>query len=348
MKLLNCLKLAKRDGLLFQWNNQFGKNIYIYEYLVKLKKMEISKDIIEITKMGEIRRIIILGHSGFIGSHIGKYYREQYPEVEILGCSFPALDLTSMDDVSTLKEFFGMNTAVVMLSMLKKEHGDNSDNFLKNIQMVINLCKVMEERPVKSFVYFSSAAVYGEDIHNTHITEETQIQPTSYYGVAKYTNERLLYKIINPQENSKLIILRPTVIYGPGDQPCYGPSGFVKAALENKNLTLWGDGNELRDFVFINDVVKLIHELIFRSYDGVLNISSGKSYSFVDILNIVNSLTKSKININSRDRTKDKVDHRFCNDKLLELFPEFTFTPIKEGIQKTIDFMSPQEFRGDI
>ena len=298
--------------------------------------------------LSEIRRLIILGHSGFIGSHIEKYYREQYPEVEILGRSFPALDLTSMDDVSALKLFFDMNTAVVMLSMLKKEHGDNLYNFLKNIQMVINLCKVMEERPVKSFVYFSSAAVYGEEIHNTNITEETQIQPTSYYGLAKYTNERLLYKIINPLENSNLIILRPTVIYGHGDQPCYGPSGFVKAVLENKNITLWGDGNELRDFVFIDDVVKIIHELMIQSYNGILNIATGKSYSFVDILNIINSLTNSKISVNSRERSKEKVDHQFCNDKLLELLPGFTFTPLIEGIQKTIDFVSSQELRGKI
>lgn len=294
----------------------------------------------------EMQRLIILGHSGFIGSHIEKFYKEQYPEVEVLGRSFPSLDLTSMDDVSTLKNYFDMNTAVVMLSMLKKEHGDTVDNFQKNIQMVINLCKVLEKKPVKSFVYFSSAAVYGEDIHNTDITEETQIQSTSYYGIAKYTSERLLCKIIGPQDNSNLAILRPPVIYGHGDQPCYGPSGFIQAVLNEDNITLWGDGTEMREFIFIDDVVKLIHELMVQSYDGVLNIASGESYSFVDILNIVNSLTNSKININSKERSKDKVDHHFRIDKLLKLIPEFKFTPLKDGIQKTIDFTSSHEIKG--
>lgn len=308
--------------------------------------MERVKNLMEKENEEEIRRLIILGHSGFIGSHIKKFYREQYPEIEIIGRSFPPFDLTNMDDVSTLKNYFDMNTAVVMLSMLKKEHGDNIDNFLKNIQMVINLCKVLEKRPIKYFVYFSSSAIYGEDINNINITEETQIQPTSYYGIAKYTNERLLYKTIGPQENSNLVILRPPVIYGPGDQPCYGPSGFVNAALKKDKLILWGDGHELRDFIFIDDVVNLLSELIHQSYDGVLNLATGESHSFIEILEIISSIMRCDMNIDSRDRTKDKVNHHFRIDKLHKLFPGFKFTSLKDGIQKTIDFVSSQEYRG--
>ena len=84
-----------------------------------------------------------------------------------------------------------------------------------------------------------------------------------------------------------------------------------------------------------------------RSYDGVLNIASGESYSFVDILNIIRPLTNSEININSRKRSKDKVDHHYHIDKLLKLLPGFKFTPLKEGIQKTVDFASSRETIGD-
>lgn len=298
-------------------------------------------------RLTNIKRVLILGHSGFIGSHIEKFFRRQSADIDIIGRSYPPFDLTKEDVAFTIQDLFDMNTAVIMLSALKKEHGDNIDNFSKNVKMVINLCKILEDHPVRCFVYFSSAAVYGEDIHNMNITEETQINPTSYYGIAKYTAERLLRKVSDQQEKMNLIILRPPVIYGPGDQPCYGPSGFIKATLSNEKITLWGDGKEKREFIFIDDVVKLVHKLVFQSsYNGVLNVASGKSYTFVDILDTISSITNSKIDVNSRGRTKDKVNHRFSNDTILKLFPEFTFTSLREGIKKTIDYFFIPRIKG--
>ncbi len=291
----------------------------------------------------EIKRIVILGHSGFIGSHLGKFFKNKTPGIEVIGQSLPSLDLTKDSDVSLLKDFFDMNTAVIMCSAVKKEHGDNLDNFIKNILMVVNLCKLMEKYPVRRFLYFSSAAVYGEDVHNLDIQETSTINPTSYYGIAKYNSEKLLQKTIEQKEKSTLIIIRPPVIYGPGDKPCYGPSGFIESALIEKTITLWGDGTELREFIFIGDIVKLVNNLIFHEYEGVLNIASGKSSSFAEIINILSSLLNVKIKLNSRERTKNKVDNKFNNEKLRELFPEFSFTPLKEGLLKTIEYFESQK-----
>ncbi|UCD15397.1 MAG: NAD(P)-dependent oxidoreductase, partial [Candidatus Omnitrophota bacterium] len=192
-----------------------------------------------------IKRILILGHSGFIGSHLMRNFCDKEPQIELIGKSIPEIDLTKLEDVKSLSPFFDMETVVIMCAAIKRQFGDNLDTFSQNLAMVTNLCRILEQRLAKRFIFFSSAAVYGEDISNTNITEDTPVCPTSFYGMAKYICERLLIKNFNQSSKGSLFILRPPLIYGPGDMgSTYGPAGFIKAALNNEKITLWGDGLE--------------------------------------------------------------------------------------------------------
>lgn len=275
-----------------------------------------------------IKRIIILGHTGFIGAHLEQFLRQNYSQLKIIGISRLILDLT--EDVDILKNYFDYNTAVIMCAMVKKQFGDNLENFKKNITMITNVANVLEQHQVARFLYFSSAAVYGEQIHNLNITEETSPQPTSYYGLAKYVSEKILEKVLP----HNLIVIRPPVIYGPGDLPVYGPSGFLHAASSQEPIILWGDGKEKREFIFIDDVTVLVQQLLFSDYIGTLNIVSGENYTYLEIIEIIKALTQLPLTITSRERTQQKVDHHFNNQKLKALFPTFRFTPLSKGIEK--------------
>ncbi len=285
-----------------------------------------------------IERVLILGHSGYIGGRLQKFLCQQHPNMEIIGLSFPSLDLTKKEDVASISDFFDLNTAVIMLSGIKKQLGDTLDIFAQNMAMVENICRLLQEQPVKRFVYISSAEVYGEATNNTTITEETPVQPSSYYGISKYASEGLLQKVIAPQEGSTLLILRPTLVYGPGEQGTfYGPSGFVRTALKEESITLWGSGNELREFLYIDDLVKSVTGLTFYEYDGVVNMVSGKSCSFKESLDIIVNLMPNPINVSSRPRSKPKVDQAYNNKKLAELLPGISFTSLEEGIKNVFN-----------
>jgi len=283
-----------------------------------------------------IKRVLILGHSGFIGGHLVRRLREQLPDKEIVGEALPAIDLTRGEDAEKLTPLFDDGTAVIMCAAIKRQLGDDLDTFSRNVAMAVNLCRIIEKRPVARFVFFSSAAVYGEEITSLQITEETAVQPTSFYGAAKFACECLFRKIIRPP--ASLVILRPALIYGPGDQGGYGPSGFVKTAVKGGPITLWGDGTELREFVFIEDVTRLVHQLVFHEFDGVLNIVAGKSHSFKEALDAVSQLVPTRHEVVSRPRTKPKADHAFDTARLKQLFPDFTFTGLEEGIGWTVEF----------
>ncbi len=292
-------------------------------------------------------RIIILGHKGFIGKQMERHLRQILPGIEIIGKNLPEVDLTQKDNVMTMAELFDSRTAVILLAAKKRQFGDTLDAFNQNLQIATNVSSLVQQRPVGRFVFFSSSAVYGEDVHNTGIIEETPVYPTSYYGLAKFTSERLFWKVLQQRQDS-LVIVRPPTIYGPGDQgETYGPVKFANAMVKNEVVTLWGDGSERREFIYIDDIVEIIQRLLFSSFHGVVNIASATSYSFRDVIDVLESVSGRKLFLTSRPRSKARVDNAFLNDRLLEIIGPYSFTSLSEGIKSVYDhLLNPSQEKG--
>ncbi len=122
--------------------------------------------------------------------------------------------------------------------------------------------------------------------------------------------------------------------FGPGDRgETYGPSGFVRAAIRGAKITLWGDGTELREFIFIEDLVRIVGELIHHDASDVVNIASGARHTFREALDIALALAPHRLEVGSHPRTKSSVDNAFCNQRLLELLPQFAFTGLESGMR---------------
>ena len=210
--------------------------------------------------MENITRIIILGDSGYIGGSLKNSLNEKFPDIETLGFSFPEVDLTKNNDALQLSQYVIPGTVIVMCSGIKKQYGDSLEIFEQNLKMVINVCKNLLSDNLLRFLFVSSAEVYGEDPNDLFITEKTQAAPTSYYGMAKYISELIIKKSLAAYPKTSYIILRPALIFGPGEEASfYGPSGFMKAAVNNQEIVLWGDGSELREFVYINDLIFVVN-----------------------------------------------------------------------------------------
>lgn len=268
--------------------------------------------------MSAPKRIVLLGNQGFIGSHLERALRPLSKEY----AGFHAGTLDLAHSAAPLTDWFDTETVVVMTAGVKRQWGDSLEAFGQNMAMALNVARVLEKHPVRRFLYFSSAAVYGEANHDEAISEETPVRPTSYYGAAKFASECVL---------SGCVALRPPLIYGPGDTSrSYGPSGFAWAANQGEPATLWGEGEEKREFLYVGDVVQLVVRSLCHTYTGPLNLASGRSYTFAEAAHLAGA------RIQSKPRSKPRVDHGFKNSRLINLFPDFNFCQLTEGMHETL------------
>ncbi len=218
-----------------------------------------------------------------------------------------------------------------MCSAIKRQAGDTLENYEKNVAMAANVSRLLDAKSAGRFIYFSSAAVYGEDVENTAITEMTPVEPTSYYGMAKYAAERLLLKAAGTR--TPLVLLRPATIYGPEEpgRP-YGPMGFLRAAMAGETVTLWGDGEEKREFVFIDDACEAVAGLIDHPFCGALNLVTGRSVSFRDVLAAIARIAPAPAT-DCRPRSKRKADHGFDAALLRATLPALKFTALEDALK---------------
>ncbi len=283
------------------------------------------------------QKIVILGHSGFIGSHLERLLLMS-SNWDVIGCSLPDIDLTNKEQASRLIPFFLPETTLVLAAAVKRQFGDTLEAYMQNMAIIENICRLLEKHPIKRVIFMSSAAVYGEETENTNISELTPVNPTSYYGINKYTAERLLRKVCTANQKTSLVCLRPPLVYGPHDQGrTYGPSGFSAAALDGTLITLWGDGTELREFIYIEDLCQIIEFLADNDFDSELNVVSGTQYCFVDAVKILKEKIPS-LEVNTRPRSKQKANNAFDARNIKALLPaDFRFTSLEEGLTKILD-----------
>ena len=288
--------------------------------------------------MTEISRVLVLGHTGFIGLHVVEQFRRLSPELQVTGFSHPELDLTQLAAArAVLAPHMEPSTAVVVLSGIKRQLGDTPEIFQKNLSMILNLGQLLEERPVARVVFVSSGAVYGEELDDTAISESTPVHPVSFYGIAKYASEGLLERSCRAR-NIPLISVRPPLVYGPGDaSSCYGPVVFVRTALADKPVTLWGEGDELREFLYVSDLARIIQGLALQRSEGVLNAVTGRSRTFRDILAALEAVLGRPLQVESKPRSKRKVDNAYDNARLKRLLPGFSFTSLEDGVRMTLE-----------
>jgi UDP-glucose 4-epimerase len=280
--------------------------------------------------------IIIIGYSGFIGKNVFNFLvsNETY---SLTGISSKEIDLTKDNSFIPLSKYLSSDCIVIMCSGIKKQLGDNYKSYEGNTSIINNFCQAISLVPPKKIIFLSSASVYGEDVtYLEKITEQTPVQPKSYYGISKYAAENLLKKTCE-DNNISMVILRPPLIYGKDDlSRGYGPTGFIYKALEDKELILWGDGSEYREFIYIEDVSNIIDRILQNDFIGILNLVSGSSYTYKDIKLIIEKKLNKKVIIKSQKRSKEKVNHFYENELIKNISCSYQFHSLEDGINKMI------------
>lgn len=210
-----------------------------------------------------------------------------------------------------------------------------------NISGFLNVLMAAKEAGIKRMVFASSSSVYG-DSKTLPKTETDQVSPLSPYAVSKLSNE-LYASVFARNYNMSLVGLRYFNIFGPRQNP-NGPYAaaiplFITALLDGKSPTIYGDGNQTRDFTFVKNVVQANIKALFaeEKVNGqVFNIATGGRITVNELFAILAGLAGSNIKPNYQPARKGDVkDSKASIEKAKEYFgyePEINF---HEGIETT-------------
>ena len=279
-------------------------------------------------------RVVVIGANGFVGSSIVKHLAEK--NIETLSIGRLEVDLLSEDSTEKLSSILKENDSVVIAAA--KAPAKDFSMLLENLRMLRPIISSAHQVSLSHLIYISSDAVYSDSMEP--LVEESETNPISLHGIMHKTRELIIKSQIVDELQIPLFIARPTLIYGLNDpHNGYGPNRFLRQALNNEKITIFGKGEELRDHVSIDDVGRLISEAVCHKSSGILNIASGKTISFRAIAEKIVFLTNPSIEITETPRAGEMPHNGFRPFDIkstTDYFPNFEYMDISEGLRKLV------------
>jgi len=285
-----------------------------------------------------VRKALVFGNTGFIGRAL-QVHLQNGERWAVQGFSSRSLDLRQASALQGLGDVIDPESVVIFASAITREKGDTLGTLIDNISMAGHLGAFLEVHPPAKCVCISSDAVYP--MQDAPITEETPVSPgATFYAIAKYAAECILRRSAEGG-NFSLLVLRPTGIFGLGDtHNSYGPNAFLRSVVKDRSVRLFGQGEERRDHLFIGDLVGIVDRLIECDTVGVINLATGISRSFADVVESLRRVVPYEFTISYSPR-KSPVTHRsFDVSRLLSLLPGFRFTDLEEAMRQTFVHLS--------
>ena len=215
------------------------------------------------------------------------------------------------------------------------EHPDEDCN--TNLMGIINILECCRKHGVKSVVFSSSAAIYGDNL-NVPLKESERPLPTSFYGLTKMASEHYL-RLYHDLYGINTTVLRFANVYGErqGDGGEGGViSIFCKLLAAGKPVTVFGNGEQTRDFVYAGDIAKALLKAVSLEGHHTINISTQEETSLKQLLEAFRKAVGHQFTINyAPARTGDIFRSVLCHDNCREYLGFVPSMGLTEGVQRT-------------
>jgi UDP-glucose 4-epimerase len=273
-------------------------------------------------------RVVIVGAGGFVGSTIaGQLAAAGIPTI---GLTRREVDLLAAEGAERLRETLRPDDAVVLVSAVAP--AKNAAQMMTNLRMAEAACAAFAAVPPAHLVYISSDAVYADDANP--VTERSPVAPSTTHGMMHAARELMLHS----EYRGPLSFLRPTLILGARDPHSgYGPNRFRRQAARGEPITIFGEGEEKRDHIAVEDVARLAVRILLRRSAGALNAVTGVATSFHDIAHLVAARFTPHAAVTSvpRPGPRPHLLHRFFDiSDMHKAFPDFHPEPLADALAR--------------
>ncbi len=298
------------------------------------------------------KKTLILG-AGFIGGNLARALVKEGTPLRIF--TRPTLGIKSIEDILDKVELvYGdfqddvalrqvtqdVDTVYHLISTTFPSMTLQSSVYdvLSNLLPTIRLVEYCADQGVKKIVYASSGGtIYGET-QNTPVKEDHPLVPKSAYGQSKSTIENYL-QFYSRSLELDVGILRISNPYGPGQNP-FGVQGLVGVAMgcaqKDRVLKIYENGETIRDYIYIDDVVRAMQMEAAIEGSHVVNISSGEGKSVLEMVQLIEQTCGKTIQKESiAGRPGDVQYNVLCNDLAKELYGWTPDVSLKQGLEKT-------------
>ncbi|MCK4932146.1 MAG: NAD-dependent epimerase/dehydratase family protein [Candidatus Aminicenantes bacterium] len=278
---------------------------------------------------------LVTGTAGFIGSHLSRrllkegfsvigvdsftdYYPRWIKERNLStlksenNFSFLEEDINSLD-LNRLLQNVDCVFHLAAQAGVRASWGQSFSEYIRNnIEATQRLLEESKEQPLHKFIYASSSSVYGY-CPELPMSESSPLLPYSPYGVTKLAAENLCY-LYSKNYGVPTISLRFFTVYGPGQRPDMAFHKFFKSTSENKPITVFGTGEQTRDFTYINDIIDAIFACIAHGQTGeTYNLGGGNRKMLKDLLPLFEEICGKKISVKWEEKQKGDVPHTLAD-----------------------------------
>lgn len=314
--------------------------------------------------MEVIFMILVTGAAGFVGSNIckvllNKGYRvlgidcfyNNYPkwikEFNLRNCYgnpyFTFLESNILDSsITKLIEGLRIDSIIHLADIpgVTTCSEINFDEYIKyNITATQRLLEAVKKKGIKKLIYASSSTVYG-DSGEISMTELQNPKPISLYGISKLAGETLCH-YYGKIYNIDIDIFRFFTIYGPNQRPDMAFHRFIRNMLLGEEINVYGDGNQRRDFIYVEDICEIILKAVSsRIEDEVINIGGGLSLSVNESIKIIEEVINKKAKVNYIEPIQEEQLITHANvEKMNSIMSSERKTDIYLGIKREYEYI---------
>ena len=305
-------------------------------------------------------KLLLTGGAGFIGSHLVERLLAAGDRVRVLddlstgkrenlshhnALEFVEGDIRDAGLVSRCMEGMDALVHLAAVASVQASIDDPMRTHQVNFDGTLNLLEASRRIGIRRFVYACSAAVYG-DAASIPVSEDAILNPLSPYAVDKLSGEYYLLHY-HRKYNLAATSFRFFNIYGPRQDPSSPYSGvisiFVDRLQRNQSVTVFGDGSQTRDFVYVADLADLLARAVHgpEGVGGVFNVGTGKRHSLLQLLDHLEKLSGKKIGRHHEPARLGDIQHS-CADvsRLKRIFGSVPATPFDQGLKNLLESLN--------